>query len=69
MRQVNVNDFGALGDGRHGDTDAFCAALEQVSSMPAGTALYVPQGTYRFSGRMFSLPTEPSAPFEERHQR
>lgn len=50
--QVNVMDFGALGDGSHDDTGAFQDAFD------AGADVYIPVGTYRLTSTL-TLP----APF------
>ncbi len=42
---VNVRDFGALGDGRHIDSPAINAALEQVAQAGGGTVT-LPEGVY-----------------------
>jgi hypothetical protein len=44
LTEVNVRDFGAVGDGLHDDTPAFNSALTALGS--GGGTLYVPQGTY-----------------------
>lgn len=51
--QLNVIDFGAIGDGYHDDTQAFQDAFD------AGADLYVPVGTYRLTSTL-TLP----APFK-----
>lgn len=50
--QLNVMDFGAVGDGSHDDTSAFQAAFN------AGADVYIPMGTYRLTSTL-TLP----APF------
>lgn len=39
----DVSDFGAVGDGVHDDTPAFCAA---IACLPVGGTLFVPAGKY-----------------------
>ena len=45
VADVNVRDFGAMGDGKHDDTPAFHAAIAAVESMGGGT-VFVPKGYY-----------------------
>lgn len=40
---INVKDYGAVGDGETDDTAAIVAAMQ------AGSTLYFPPGTYKFS--------------------
>ena len=40
---VSVRDFGAVGDGKHDDTESIQTA---VNCLPAGGRLYFPEGTY-----------------------
>lgn len=40
---VNVRDFGAVGDGKHDDTESIQTA---VNCLPAGGRLYFPEGVY-----------------------
>jgi hypothetical protein len=44
----NVRDFGALGNGKHDDSDAISKA---VAEMKSGDVLRFPPGTYRFAQR------------------
>ena len=44
---VNVQGFGAVGDGVHDDTAAFNAAVAYLH--PTGGTLYIPAGTYKIS--------------------
>lgn len=41
---TNVRDFGAVGDGRTDDSDAFLKAAAAVN--PGGGVLYIPAGTF-----------------------
>ena len=51
VADVNVLAFGAVGDGKHDDTEAFRAAIAAVEAMGGGT-VYVPRGYYRLSGSL-----------------
>jgi hypothetical protein len=42
----NVKDFGAVGDGRTDDTEAFAKALAAEKKINAHAVIYVPDGTY-----------------------
>lgn len=45
FRNVNVKDYGALGNGIHDDTAAFQAAIETLAAQDGGD-VFVPAGTY-----------------------
>jgi hypothetical protein len=47
---VDVREFGATGDGRADDTDAFRKAMAAASRRPTGRTVVVPPGTYRVTG-------------------
>ncbi|WP_414091479.1 glycosyl hydrolase family 28-related protein [Gordonia amicalis] len=51
-RFINVRDFGAVGDGKHDDTDAIDSALRSIDedSSQTGVILYFPVGRYVDSG-------------------
>ena len=50
---LNVKDFGAVGDGRTGDTDAFARAVEAVRTLDGRPSiLRIPAGTYLMDGKM-----------------
>lgn len=53
--QLNLHDFGAVGDGRTDDTQALAAAVAAIGRLPAGGTLFIPKGTYRLSAQI-SLP-------------
>ncbi|WP_269523067.1 right-handed parallel beta-helix repeat-containing protein [Coraliomargarita parva] len=44
---VNVRDYGAKGNGKHNDTEAFQKALAALPA--AGGTIYVPEGTYHIA--------------------
>jgi hypothetical protein len=48
--QFNVRDFGAKGDGKADDTEAFAKAIQAVKRH--FQVIYVPDGTYRISDRI-----------------
>lgn len=48
VADVNVLAYGAVGDGKHDDTEAFRAAIAAVQAMGGGT-VYAPKGYYRLS--------------------
>ena len=53
---LNVKAFGAVGDGRHDDTEAFQAAYNKTG------LIYVPDGVYVISAPIKAPPREGSAP-------
>lgn len=55
IKNVNVRDFGAKGDGRTDDTAAFNRATQAAAkwSEGIGCAIYVPSGQYRIDGTVF----------------
>jgi len=48
--EINVHDFGAAGDGKTDNTEAFQGALDKAGK--TGTAVNVPSGKYRFDGTL-----------------
>jgi hypothetical protein len=46
---INVREFGAVGDGRADDTEAFRKALAAAAQLPTGRSVQVPPGTYRIT--------------------
>ena len=48
----NVKDFGAKGDGKTDDTNAFQSALYAAEKLGGGT-VYAPAGNYKIEGRLF----------------
>ncbi|KAF5474130.1 hypothetical protein F2P56_006058 [Juglans regia] len=56
VKTVNVDDFGAEGDGTHDDTEAFKKAWKVACSSQGGAVLVVPQKKYRLKPIRFSGP-------------
>ncbi|PYL24986.1 MAG: hypothetical protein DMF44_03610 [Verrucomicrobia bacterium] len=56
---ADVKTYGAVGDGRTNDTDAFKAALKSVAEAGGGTCV-VPKGTYIISALGITAPHEPA---------
>jgi len=48
---LNVRDFGAVGDGKANDTDAFAAAFKAAADM-GGNVVFVPRGNYLIRGAL-----------------
>ena len=48
----NVKDFGAKGDGKTDDTNAFQSALYAAEKLDGGT-VYAPAGNYKIEGRLY----------------
>jgi polygalacturonase len=46
---LNVRDFGAVGDGKADDTDAFHKALAAAAKLHSGRTVVVPGGSYRLT--------------------
>ena len=46
---LSVRDFGAVGDGKADDTEAFRKALAAAEKLPTGRSVQVPPGTYRIT--------------------
>jgi polygalacturonase len=49
---VSVRDFGAKGDGKADDTDAFRKALAAAQDVPTGRSVVVPPGSYRITSSL-----------------
>ena len=54
VTSASVRDFGAVGDGKHDDTEAL---REAFKSIPSGTAVHLPRGDYVLSGVVDIPPT------------
>jgi hypothetical protein len=72
--QLNIRDFGAVGDGKADDTPAFQKALEEAGK--SGARVIVPPGKYLLAGQL-KLPdfvtlegtfTAPERTFDQSHQ-
>jgi len=46
---ISVHDFGAIGDGKADDTEAFQKAISAAGKFPNGRVIVVPSGTYRIT--------------------
>lgn len=44
--QINVRDFGAVGDGETDDTEAIQRAIDAAVSLPEPSVIHFPAGTY-----------------------
>lgn len=49
---LSVREFGAVGDGKADDTEAFRSALAKAAELPTGRTVEVPPGTYRITGTL-----------------
>lgn len=55
-KKLNVRDFGAKGDGKSDDTNAFQTALNEAGKGEIGGTVYAPQGVYYIAGNL-SVPS------------
>lgn len=56
---LNVQSFGAVGDGVTDDTPAFAAAFAALAASPRGATVYMPAGLYLLTSTLTLTPVQP----------